>query len=289
MQRKLELQHELSDLGLQSLVKSKSKQEIISVIFCEMHTNSALSQPCKPAIKIIESLSEDACSQSIQEEDSGVEIASEPSRQIKDLQLKESLLNQERKQDGKLELQFSELQREMCAFKLQQAANVVVHKSIVEALEAAAEEKQVIFVAQTGELAKELERSKNESTSSQLKVSILLEELDKVRGHYQEAEAELCQTLIVEKRQRVNEAVLASSLSDKVSTLEGQIELMFQSNTKLKAQRDQQADASEEHHNQFKSFKFGDLERCNDLKGTVLKEIQEKKTRKKARRKLKCW
>ena len=123
-----------------------------------------------------------------------------------------------------MELQLAELQRKLYALKVQQTADDVSHKSIVEALEAAAEEEQAVFVARVAELAEELERSWNESTSSQLKaeksMGYLKEELlqtesiktmfkrgcrvlESKLSKMKKQQSELCRTLIKEKEQQV--------------------------------------------------------------------------------------
>ena len=392
LQRELQLQRELSNLGCQRLAKSKSKQDIVKRFLCQVQSKADLNRPFEPSVS--STPSENACSETIKEDDSGLEIAPDLSQQLTGLQSKESrLLEKESKQDGKLEQQLAELQRELYALKLQQTADAVSHQSIVEALEAAAEEEQAAFAAQVGEFSKELERSNNKSTSSQLKTFLLLDELDKVRGYYQEAEqsrqdvelqfveatteceevelqlveakkeskevelqlveakkeceeikkskeeceetekstrlknsqleedmletekvintfkvggklleaklvkvkkqqSELYETFKTEKRERLKEAVsLAKGLVERVALLEGHLEAMFKRNTELTREKDQLANECEEHDNRSRSLNayVGELERSNEEKYTVLREIQEKKARRKGWRKLKCW
>ena len=71
---------------------------------------------------------------------------------------------------------------------MQQSVSAVSHRSIVEAFEAVAEEEQFILVTQVAELEQQLNISSKESTSSQLKASLLLDDLDKARRSCKDTE-----------------------------------------------------------------------------------------------------
>ena len=270
----------------QKLVTSKSKQEILDDLLCAVQSKADPSDQLEPAIVVITTLSEEAFNRANKEAEPGVDNVPYSYLQpdVKSLQLKESaadLAMQNRK------AKIPQTQTELDASKLHQATRTIFQRSIIEKLDAIVEEKQAVFVTQAKNRVKEnLMEADNHNVMLKLDCLMLETDISEVRKQ----RSEFYQSVQTEKNRRVKEASTLQGLVVRVEQLEKENGELVQSNNELITERDRLLCAREDQQDELNRLGkcLEDLAKCNHTKDMLLKDIQEKKARRKGWRKLTC-